>query len=271
VKGKLLGLWSIIDRHILIRSPSVGANHKLDFTSTSDSFTLVPMIASQSTSNKLLVPSLSGIGADVDIKISQTVLDSLNEHEASTNRENLDRLGGVEGLAKQLSVSLARGLTSAQVLSMREKFGSNIFPAAPFNSYLELLLGALSDATLQILLVAAAVSFGIGYWHDPEAGWIDGAAIFVAVFLVSNIAASNDYSKELQFLALEKASQKDERASVLRNGVIDRVNPTDIVVGDVIVLQVNMIVFDNIDILYHHYKLSIRLETRFRPTPSSLT
>jgi Ca2+-transporting ATPase len=172
-------------------------------------------------------------------EVTQIILDSLNEHELVTNKDNLNGLGGLESLAKQLGVSLDRGLTTYQVAAMKEKFGSNVFPEAPFDSYLELLIGALGDTTLQILLVAAAVSFGIGYWQDPEAGWIDGAAIFIAVFLVSNISAGNDYSKQLQFLALEKASQKDERTSVLRNGTIERINPTDIVVGDIIILQVN--------------------------------
>ena len=68
-------------------------------------------------------------------------------------------------------------------------------------------------------------------------GWIEGAAIFIAVFLVSNISAFNDYSKELQFRALEASSNQDERTSVLRNSVVELINPSDLVVGDIIVLQ----------------------------------
>ena len=45
-------------------------------------------------------------------------------------------------------------------------------------------------------------------------------------------------STELQFRALEKSSQIDERCSVMRNGVVERVNPADLVVGDILVLQV---------------------------------
>ena len=68
-------------------------------------------------------------------------------------------------------------------------------------------------------------------------GWIEGAAIFIAVFLVSNISAFNDYSKELQFRALETSSNQDDRTSVLRNGVVELINPSDLVVGDIVVLQ----------------------------------
>ena len=51
------------------------------------------------------------------------------------------------------------------------------------------------------------------------------------------MTASNNYSKELQFRELEKSSQMDERCSVLRNGSVDRINPKELVVGDIIVLQ----------------------------------
>ena len=62
-------------------------------------------------------------------------------------------------------------------------------------------------------------------------------AIFIAVFLVASISAGNDYSKELQFKALQSTAADDERASALRDGVIERINPRDLVVGDILVLQ----------------------------------
>lgn len=105
------------------------------------------------------------------------------------------------------------------------------------SSYLELLLAALSDTTLLILIAAAAVSLVIGFIAHPEDGWIEGTAIFIAVFLVSNISAGNDYTKQIQFKALEASSAKDERTSVLRDGTIERINPKDLVVGDILVLQ----------------------------------
>ena len=88
-----------------------------------------------------------------------------------------------------------------------------------------------------ILLAAASVSLGIGIYEDPGHGYIEGLAIFIAVFLVAGISAGNDYSKELQFKALEASSANDERSSVLRQGSIERINPRDIVVGDILVMQ----------------------------------
>ena len=55
--------------------------------------------------------------------------------------------------------------------------------------------------------------------------------------IVATVTASNDYSKQQQFRELEISSQKEERISVLRSGIVHRVNPDDVVVGDVLILQ----------------------------------
>jgi Ca2+-transporting ATPase len=175
--------------------------------------------------------------------VTQTLLDSLNvEQGREENRANLEQLGGSEKLCAMIGVNVITGLTHAQVTSQRAKFGDNTFPESPMSSYLELLIGALSDTTLLILIAAAAVSLVIGFLAHPDEGWIEGTAIFIAVFLVSNISAGNDYTKQLQFKALEASSAKDERTSVLREGSIERINPKDLVVGDIIVLQVRSFV-----------------------------
>ena len=179
-----------------------------------------------------------------DSTLNRALLESLNVEQAKDdNRANLLALGGVEGLAKLMGLNMQTGLTEAQVLYMRETFGTNQFPEAPIDSFFSLLFNALTDTTLLVLIAAATVSLIIGIIQEPADGWIEGAAIFIAVFLVSNIAAFNDYSKQLQFRALEASSQKDERSSVLREGKILRINPQDIVIGDILVLQVSAVSF----------------------------
>lgn len=49
-------------------------------------------------------------------------------------------------------------------------------------------------------------------------GWIDGIAILIAVLIVAFVSATNDYTKELQFRALEKTSEETNRSLVLRDG-----------------------------------------------------
>lgn len=176
---------------------------------------------------------------EVPTQLTQKLLDSLNvEQQRAENRKALDDIGGVDGLVKIAGVDIHKGLTKAQVLAMREKFGPNIFPEAPLDSFLSLLLEALSDTTLLILIAAACVSTVVNTLQHPDEGWVDGTAIFIAVFLVSNISAGNDYAKQLQFRKLEESSQETDRCSVLRDGVIERIHPRDVVVADILVLQV---------------------------------
>jgi Ca2+-transporting ATPase len=197
--------------------------------------------------------------------ITQSILDSINvEQSKNENKTNLEKeLGGLENLAASLGVDLAVGLSVVQVGAMRARFGDNSFPETPMESYLSMLLGALSDPVLLILIAAAAVSFAVGiYQHGAEEGWVEGGAIFIAVFLVSNIAAANDYSKQLQFQELENTSSKDERCSALRDGAIELINPKDLVVGDVLVMQAgdqvpaDCIIFGNNTVLANEASLT---------------
>jgi len=171
--------------------------------------------------------------------IDQNTLNSINVDQAKdSNLEGLISLGGVEGLMQKLGVNLQTGLTSEQVATMRERFGDNSMPEAPMKTYLELLIDAFGDPVLIILLAAAAVSLGVGiYSEGAQHGWIEGGAIFIAVFAVANISAFNDYTKQLQFKALESSSAEDDRCSVLRDGGVLRINPKDLCVGDIVVLQ----------------------------------
>lgn len=172
-------------------------------------------------------------------EIGQWHLDSMNvEQSRASNRENLEALGGVEGLTKKLNVNTHQGLSRHQVNEMRNKFGTNIFPESPMKGFFELFFESFEDLIIIILMVAAFVSLMIGVFEDPRTGWIEGTAILIAVFIVACVTAGNNYTKELQFRALEKSSQRDERCSVLRDGIIERINPNDLVVGDIIILQV---------------------------------
>lgn len=126
---------------------------------------------------------------------------------------------------------------SDQVYDKYLKFGANIFPESPMATFFELFAETFEDIIIIILMIASVVSLAVGMWEDPRTGWIEGTAILIAVLLVAFVTAGNNYSKELQFRALEKSSQADEKVSVLRNGEIERINPSWIVVGDVLVLQ----------------------------------
>ena len=171
--------------------------------------------------------------------ISQDTLDNINIPQGrQENREYLDdTIGGIDTLLQKLNTTTANGLSRDNVTLMRNKFGTNSFPESPMVGFFELFFEAFKDTTLMILIAAAVISLIIGIVEHGADGWIEGGAILIAVFLVAGVTAGNDYTKELQFRALEKSSQSDERCSVIRQGEIERINPCDLVIGDIILLQ----------------------------------
>ena len=98
--------------------------------------------------------------------------------------------------------------------------------------------GNLQDPIIILLIFAAAVSTGLGAGIPEQRAkqeWIEGVAIWVAVFLVSGIGAANDYAKDLEFRKLNKQKEAIE-IKVTRNGERNKVMSHDIVVGDLVIL-----------------------------------
>lgn len=224
---------------------------------------------SGSTSAKVFVEEnkdmgeMENLGIETVYDVTLQLLSSINvSQSAMENRLHLDDYGGPQCLASNLHVDLKTGLRREQVLAYRQKFGANRFPDSPIDTYWKLLAEALSDTTLVILSIASIVSLVIGIYQDPEIGWVEGAAILIAVFAVSSISAGNDYNKQLQFRDLENASAKDELCSIMRDETMDRYPVEDIVVGDILCLQTgdavpaDCIIIDNSEITTNEASLT---------------
>jgi hypothetical protein len=113
---------------------------------------------------------------------------------------------------------------------LHRRFGENRVPDPPRTSYLKLLIEILKDTTLVILIVAAFVAFGLAFvpLHSvsscedfnpnnavpkeasSSAEYIEALAILIAVAIVANVTAMNDYSKEKQFRKLNEASRNSD-------------------------------------------------------------
>ena len=95
---------------------------------------------------------------------------------------------------------------------------------------------------LKILIVAAIISIVISmiFEHNKAIAWIEGAAILVAVAVVSIVTAVNDYKKESQFIALNKFSDAKNLITVKRNGVEEAINIDDLKVGDLAQVKAGM-------------------------------
>ncbi|XP_053203024.1 plasma membrane calcium-transporting ATPase 2-like isoform X4 [Panonychus citri] len=157
--------------------------------------------------------------------------------------------GGVQGLCQGLHTSPNEGLSGSpkDLEERRTVFGSNVIPPKPPKTFLQLVFEALQDVTLIILEVAAIISLLLSLYSPPEdeetagnaleeeseAGWIEGAAILVSVFIVVLVTAFNDYTKERQFRGLQNRIEHEHKFSVIRGGEVIQILVNEIVVGDI--------------------------------------
>jgi Ca2+ transporting ATPase len=147
-------------------------------------------------------------------------------------------------------------------------FGGNFFPEKKLPSYLSLVWEACKDTIIIALIVMATISFFVElvWGHDspfadhssddlyifPDfclednkrrleekeggmwTGWIESAAIYLSVIIITNVAAGSDWNKARMFKELMKRLDKTNKKSVVRGGHVVELPDAEIVVGDVV-------------------------------------
>jgi len=96
---------------------------------------------------------------------------------------------------------------------------------------------------MRILLVLGLISIPIGLTigQHPEHEWIEGFAICVAVALVVNVTALNDYQKEKKFRELQDSYNSSDTVQLIRNGKQKSLQINDILVGDIVQLTTGLV------------------------------
>ena len=174
-----------------------------------------------------------------------------NEYNTSAHASEKyfkDNCKSVEHMASIFRTDLNNGLNSSnkEDLKWREdKWGNNHLPPEKENSILQHIIECFEDPTLRVLLVASIVSLIIGVLKDGiKTGWIEGTAIFFAVFLVVSISSYMNYQETEQFLKLSRET-KLKKVLVIRDGREKEISIEDILVGDVLKLRIGDII--NVD------------------------
>ncbi|KAL4558037.1 hypothetical protein LXL04_036233 [Taraxacum kok-saghyz] len=154
------------------------------------------------------------------------------------NTKTLRSLGGVDGVAKAIDVSIDEGVKSSDVSVRRETYGVNKYTEKPSKSFFMFVWEALHDLTLIILIVCSIVSIAVGLATEgfPD-GIYDGSGILLSILLVVTVTAVSDYRQSLQFKDLDKEKKKIS-CHVTRDGYRKKVSIYDLVVGDVVHLSI---------------------------------
>jgi len=175
----------------------------------------------------------------IDDKFSKENLTKLFQNDKA-QFELFTELGYVEEISKKIDVNINTGLDNNDQTSLnarKEKYGDNSPVTREPKTLLDFIMEPLEDKMLQTLLVASVVSLAIGIWEEGlETGWIEGTAIFMAVFVVVSITAVNNYQKEQQFIKLSLENSKKD-VYVRRNGADKSISVYDIVVGDILKVE----------------------------------
>ena len=186
-------------------------------------------------------------------------LQQLDELLESRDVLALREFGNGEGLAKALKTDLRNGIHHGEEADRQSHFGKNEYPKKPLVPLWKLFLEALKEPLLIILMVLAVISIVLGVAfpereEDRKFGWIEGAAIIVAVLIVSSVASINDWQKERKFRELSKESA-DIKIKVIRDGESQTVQIASIVVGDVVEIeQGDQVPADGVIIEFHDLK-----------------
>ena len=154
----------------------------------------------------------------------------------------------VEHLGQVFRTDFVNGLSSSNEQDLKwreEKWGNNHLPPEKENSILAHIIECFEDPTLRVLLVASIISLLIGVAKDGlKTGWIEGTAIFFAVFLVVSISSYMNYQETEQFLKLSRET-KLKKVLVIRDGREKEISIEDVLVGDILKLRIGDII--NVD------------------------
>ncbi|EPY23434.1 calcium-transporting ATPase [Strigomonas culicis] len=147
------------------------------------------------------------------------------------------------------------GIASHTVPQRQQQYGRNEIPAPPFETIWYFITESIKDdRVVQILIGAALLSMVLGMTTpdyrsgevDLTTGWIEGAAIFISVFIVTGVNAVNDYRKQSQFAQASQTESEGRRHVVVwrydeRGQYRSLELPSaDIVVGDVVQVTAGM-------------------------------
>lgn len=130
-------------------------------------------------------------------------------------------------------MDIKNGLTDKEVLSNKNKYGSNAITNTKKNSFISLLIESLGDPIIRILLIALGIKT---IFLIKDFDWYETVGIVIAIFLASFISSISEYGSEKAFEKLQEESSKI-KCRVRRNGQVVEINVDDVVVGDIVLLE----------------------------------
>lgn len=133
------------------------------------------------------------------------------------------------------------GLTDAQVIENRERYGANVITPQIRTSLWKVFLGKFADPLIAILVIIGVLACLVSCYeylvlHEPSTVFFEPIGIFVAILLATGVAFYFELKAQKEFSVLNQEND-NEHVAVIRNGGVTEIPKCDVVVGDLLVLQ----------------------------------
>ena len=140
------------------------------------------------------------------------------------------------------------GLTTEQVSTNRQQYGSNTLEMQEDRVLLAVLKEVVLEPMFILLLAACIIYFVVGQYQE-------GIIMLVSIFIVAGISLFQEYRSKNAVKALKKLSAA--RAKVIRNGRVIQVATEEIVVDDLLLLEEGEVVAaDGLIVLANDFSLN---------------
>ena len=141
----------------------------------------------------------------------------------------------LDELLRSLESDPERGLTTAQAREAQKRYGSNRLAEKKKKTNLQRFLAQFKDVMILILLLAAAVSFGIACTTGEPSEFFEPVLILLIVVLNAIMGVLQESKAEKALDALKSLSAPHAR--VLRDGREQVIDAAELVPGDIIHLE----------------------------------
>ena len=133
------------------------------------------------------------------------------------------------------------GLTDAEVLESRKKYGVNILTPPEKEPLWKQFLEKFTDPLIIILMIAGVLSIGISFYeyfglNEGFTVFFEPIGIFVAILLSNGLAFYFELKADKEFAILNQVND-DELVEVIRNCNATQIPKKDVVVGDVVIIN----------------------------------
>ncbi len=133
-----------------------------------------------------------------------------------------------EEIASSLQTDLQNGLSQTEAFSRIKKYGKNELPKPKRFSIGVIFFRQFSSPLIWFLIIGASIAAFLGEWSQMGAIW-------AILFINAMISFFQEYSAERSFEALQKLSIPHSK--ILRDGHVNKLPSSEIVPGDLVILE----------------------------------